>query len=133
MIDLSEGIAVDAAHSVKNKKTEYRGVDLKTGEILFYKDLGNQTVNIGEFLAIVEAVKYIIDHDFQPKVIFSDSTTAISWFKNKRTASGKRNPRLMKAEIYLRAIAYWIEEIEVIHWNNREWGEISADFGNKSK
>lgn len=131
MISLSEGIAVDAAHSTKNRKTEFRGVDLKTGKILFYKDLGNQTINIGEFLAIVEAVKYIIDHDFQPKVIFSDSTTAISWFKNKRTASGKRNPRLMKAEIYLRAIAYWIDEIEIVKWDNHKWGEIPADFGNK--
>lgn len=133
MISLSEGIAVDAAHSTKNRKTEFRGVDLKTGKILFYKDLGNQTINIGEFLAIVEAVKYIIDHDFQPKVIFSDSTTAISWFKNKRTASGKRNPRLMKAEIYLRAIAYWIDEIEIVKWDNHKWGEIPADFGKKSR
>lgn len=131
MISLQEGIAVDAAHSTKNRKTEFRGVDLKTGKIIFYKGLGNQTVNIGEFLAIVEAVKYIIENDFEPKVIFSDSTTAISWFKNKRTASGKRNPKLMKAEIYLRAFAYWIDKIEVIHWNNREWGEILADFGNK--
>lgn len=131
MISLSEGIAVDAAHSTKNRKTEFRGIDLKTGKILFYRDLGNQTINIGEFLAIVEAVKYIIDHDYQPKTIFSDSTTAISWFKNKRTASGKRNPKLMKAEIYLRAIAYWVDEIEVIHWNNSKWGEIPADFGNK--
>jgi ribonuclease HI len=131
MISLNEGIAVDAAHSTKNRKTEFRGVDLKTGEIIFYEDLGNQTINIGEFLAIVEAVKYIIQHDYQPKVIFSDSVTAISWFNEKRTASKKRYPRLMKAEIYLRAIAYWIEEIEVVKWDNDKWGEIPADFGNK--
>lgn len=131
MVNLNEGIAVDAAHSTKNRKTEFRGVDLKTGKTLFYSDLGNQTINIGEFLAIVEAVKYIIENDFQPKVIFSDSNTAISWFKNKRTASGKRNAKLMKAEIYLRAFAYWIDGIEVIKWDNRQWGEIPADFGNK--
>lgn len=131
MISRNEGIAVDAAHSVKNRKTEFRGVDLKTGKLLFYKDLGNQTVNVGEFLAIVEAVKYIIEYDIRPKVIFSDSTTAISWFRNKRTASGKRNPRLMKAEIYLRTIAYWIDEIEVVKWDNRLWGENPADFGRK--
>lgn len=131
MFNLNEGIAVDAAHSTKNRKTEFRGVDLKTGKTIFYSDLGNQTINIGEFLAIVEAVKYIIENDFQPKVIFSDSNTAISWFKNKRTASGKRNAKLMKAEIYLRAFAYWIDEIEVIKWDNRQWGEIPADFGNK--
>lgn len=131
MISLNEGIAVDAAHSTKNRKTEFRGVDLHTGKILFYSDLGNQTINIGEFLAIVEAVKYIIDNDFSPKVIFSDSTTAISWFNNKRTASGKRNAKLMKAEIYLRAMAYWVDEIKIVKWDNRSWGEIPADFGNK--
>ena len=131
MINLNEGIAVDAAHSTKNRKTEFKGVDLKTGETLFYSDLGNQTINIGEFLAIVEAVKYIIEHDFQPKVIFSDSTVAISWFKNKRTASGKRNSKLMKAEIYLRAMAYWIDEIKVVKWDNKAFGEIPADFNRK--
>lgn len=131
MISRNEGIVVDAAHSVKNRKTEFRGVDLKTGKTLFYMDLGNQTVNVGEFLAIVEAVKYIIEYDFQPKVIFSDSTTAISWFRNKRTASGKRNPKLMKAEIYLRAIAYWVDEIKIVKWDNKLWGENPADFGRK--
>lgn len=133
MISLNEGIAVDAAHSTKNRKTEFRGVDLKTGKMLFYSDLGNQTINIGEFLAIVEAVKYIIDNDFQPRVIFSDSTTAISWFKSKRTASNKRNPKLMKAEIYLRAVAYWIDDIEIVKWDAKKFGEIPADFGNKNK
>lgn len=131
MIDLSEGIAVDAAHSMKNKKTEFQGVDLKTGKLLFYKDLGNQTINIGEFLAIVEGCKYIIENGFEPKRIFSDSVTAIAWFRNKKTASGKRNKHLMKAEIYLRAMAYWIDEIEVVKWDNAAWGEIPADFGRK--
>lgn len=131
MISLNEGIAVDAAHSTKNRKTEYQGIDLKTGKTILYEDLGNQTINIGEFLAVVAAVKYIIDNDYQPKVIFSDSNTAISWFNNKRTASGKRNMKLMKAEIYLRAMAYWVDEIKVVKWDNRQWGEIPADFGNK--
>lgn len=131
MISLNEGIAVDAAHSTKNRKTEFKGVDLSTGELLFYEDLGNQTINIGEFLAIVAGIKYIIEHDFQPKVIFSDSVTAISWIKNKRTASQKRNPKLMKAEIYLRAMAYWIDEIEILKWDNVKYGEIPADFQRK--
>ena len=131
MIDLSEGIAVDAAHSTKNRKTEFQGVDLKTGNLLFYSDIGNQTINIGEFLAIVEGCKYILKNDFKPKRIFSDSTTAISWFKNKKTASNKRNKYLMKAEIYLRAMSHWIDDIEVIKWDNNAWGETPADFGRK--
>ena len=131
MINLTEGIAVDASHSTKNRKTEYQGVDLRTGKTILYEDLGNQTINIGEFLAIVAAVKYIIDNDYRPRRIFSDSVTAISWFRNKHTASGKRNMQLMKAEIYLRSMAYWIDDIEVVKWDNRQWGEIPADFGRK--
>lgn len=37
----------------------------------------------------------------------------------------------MKAEIYLRAMAYWIDEIEVVKWDNRTFGEIPADFNRK--
>ena len=126
-----KGIAVDAAHSMKNKLTEIQGVDLETGERLFYRNLGNQTTNIGEFLAIVEACKYINEHDYKPRVIYSDSTTAITWFKEKYTASKKRNKHLQKAEIYLKVCAIYVDNIEVRHWNTQEWGENVADFGNK--
>ena len=128
-----DGVAVDAAHSQKKGVTEIQGIDLKTGKVLFYANLGNQTTNIGEFLAIVEGVKYIIANDFEPKTIFSDSTTAISWFKAKRTGSKKRNKYLQKAEIYLKVAAYWVDQIEVVKWDTDKYGENPADFGNKSK
>lgn len=126
-----EGIATDAAHSMKNSLTEYQGINLATGERIFYRDLGNQTVNIGEFLAVVEAVKFIIENDFQPRVIYTDSMTAISWFNNKSTASNKQNKELKKAELFLKIMAYDVDTIEVRHWDNRRWGETPADFGNK--
>lgn len=125
------GIATDAAHSTKNSKTEYQGVNLATGEQIFYRDLGNQTVNIGEFLAVVEAAKFIIENDFQPRIIYTDSQTAIAWFKTKSTASNKRNNELKKAELFLRVLAADVDTIEVRHWDNRRWGETPADFGNK--
>lgn len=37
----------------------------------------------------------------------------------------------MKAEIYLRTMAYWVDEIEVIKWDNKAFGEIPADFNRK--
>lgn len=126
-----EGIATDAAHSMKNKMAEYQGIDIKTGKRLFYKSLGNKTVNIGEFLAVIEAAKYIIENDFQPRIIYTDSVTAITWFNNKRTASKKKCKDLQKAEIFLRALYWDIETIEVRHWDNKAWGETPADFGNK--
>lgn len=125
------GITTDGAHSTKNRITRFRAVDLLTGEELFHKNLGNQTINIGEFLGVVEAVKYIIAHDHSPRVIYTDSITAITWFKEKRTASKKHNSALQKAEIFLKAFASVIDTIEVRHWNNKEWGEIPADFGEK--
>ena len=95
-----DGIATDAAHSVKNKITEYQGIDLKTGQRIFYRNLGNKTVNIGEFLGVVEAAKYIIENDYHPRVIYTDSQTAIAWFNNKKTASKKKCKELQKAEIF---------------------------------
>lgn len=127
----THGIATDGAHSTKNKSTRYRAVDISTGEELFSLSLGFQTINIGEFLGVVEAIKYIIANDYSPRTIYTDSTTAIAWFKAKRTASKKRNPALQKAEVFLKAFAAEIETIEVLHWDNREWGEIPADYGEK--
>lgn len=128
---LADGIAVDAAHSQKNKTTEIQGIDLKTGNVVFYKNLGNQTVNIGEFLAIVEGIKYIIENDYEPMLIYSDSMTAISRVRAKSTASKKRNKHLQKAEIYLKVAAYWVDEIEIVKWDTNLYGENPADFGNK--
>lgn len=127
----SIGIATDAAHSTKRLVTEYQGIDIETGERLFYRNLGNQTVNIGEFLAVVEAAKYIIENDFQPRIIYTDSITALTWFRNKKTSSKKRNKELQKAEIFLKALSADIDTISVLHWDNKLWGETPADFGNK--
>ena len=127
----TEGIATDAAHSTKRGVTEFQGIDLNTGEQIFYQNLGNQTVNIGEFLAVVEAAKYIIENDYSPRIIYTDSMTALTWFRNKSTASNKNNRELFKAEVFLKALAADVDTIEVKHWDNRRWGETPADFGNK--
>lgn len=127
----TEGIAVDAAHSIKKGITEFQAINLSTGERLFYKNLGNQTVNIGEFLGVVECVKFILENDFKPKVIYTDSQTAITWYRNRSTSSVKRNSELQKAEIFLHAMSSRLEGIKVVHWDNDRWGETPADFGNK--
>ena len=126
-----EGIAVDAAHSMKNGVTEYQAIDLKTGERLFYKNLGNQTTNIGEFLGLMETIKFVIENDFQPRIVYTDSMTAITWFRNKKTASKKKHYDLQRSEIFLKVMDFDISTIDVRHWNTSEWGENPADFGNK--
>lgn len=127
----TQGIATDGAHSTKNGLTRFRGVDLTTGEELFLEHIGNQTINIGEFLGVVAAVKYVIAHDYTPRIIYTDSMTAIAWFRAKRTASKKRHPALKKAEIFLKAFVVAVDTIEVKHWDNDLWGEIPADFSEK--
>ena len=126
------GIATDGAHSTKNRLTRFQAVDIATGEVLFNESIGNQTINIGEFLGVVEAVKYIIANNYTPRVIYTDSMTAIAWFQAKRTASKKPYQALKRAEVFLKAFAAEIESIEVKNWDNAGWGETPADFGEKS-
>lgn len=125
------GIATDGAHSMKRGVTRYRAVDLATGRLLFERNIGNQTINIGEFLGVIEAAKYIIEHRFSPAIIYTDSMTALTWFNEKKTASRKKNPAIKKAEIFLKAMASEIDKIQVHHWDNALWGETPADFGEK--
>lgn len=125
------GIATDGAHSTKERLTRFRAVDLSSGRELFSESIGNWTNNIGEFLGIVAAVKYILEHPDTPRVIYTDSITAITWYHNRRTTSSRRCPALLKAEIFLKVMEERIKEIAVKHWDNRLWGEIPADFGNK--
>lgn len=126
-----QGVATDGAHSMKRGVTRYRAIDLATGKLLFEKNIGNQTINIGEFLGVVEAAKYIIEHNFTPRVIYTDSQTALTWFTEKRTASRKKNATVKKAEVFLKVMACEKDRIQVIHWNTAEWGEIPADFNEK--
>ena len=125
------GIATDGAHSAKERLTRYRAVDLSSGMELFNHSIGNWTNNIGEFLGIVEAVKYILTHPEAPRIIYSDSITAITWFRNKQCASSRRCDKLLMAEVFLKVMDAKISDIQVIHWDNRKWGETPADFGNK--
>lgn len=125
------GITCDAAHSTKKCITEYQAHDLSSGDRIFYKNLGYQTVNIGEFLAIVDSIKFIIENNYPDKIIYTDSITAIAWVREKKTASNKKNNDLKKAEIFLRVMAYQVDQIKIVHWNTKEWGEIPSDFGNK--
>jgi ribonuclease HI len=126
-----DGIATDAAHSTKYKQTSYRGVILPDNMEVFKNHIGNKTVNIGEFLGLVAAVKYIMENDFMPKTIYTDSLTAITWFRNKKAASKKICPELEKAEVYLKIMAEQVKQIQVLHWDNNLCGEIPADYGNK--
>ena len=71
------GIATDGAHSAKERLTRFRAVDLSSGKELFSKAIGNWTNNIGEFLGIVEAVRYVMEHPESPRTIYSQPSRGI--------------------------------------------------------
>lgn len=123
------GIAVDGAHSVKRGLTRYRAVDLATGAVLFEQAVGNRTANVGEFLGVVAAARYILDQGFTPAVIYTDSTTALSWYRSGRAATRRRCAAVLRAEVFLRVMAAPLAAVRVCHWDTRRWGEIPADFG----
>lgn len=129
-------ISVDVGSSGNPGIVEYRGVDTKTGEILFYKGpIQKGTNNLGEFLAIVHALAYLKKIG-SSQTVYSDSQTAISWVKKKEVVSSLVRDDSTKEiwELVERAL-HWLRNntysTKICKWNTKEWGEIKADFGRK--
>jgi ribonuclease HI len=129
-------LAVDAACSGNPGKTEYRGVDTKTGDEIFRQGpFEYGTNNVGEFLALVHGLAYLkrLESDMP---IYSDSKIAIGWVKKKvfrsKLARTKRNEYMFqlvdRGLTWLRTNDY---TTEILKWETKEWGEIPADFGRK--
>lgn len=128
----SKGLTVDAAHSELNKTTEYRGVTIEDDTQVFYRNIGHQTTNIGEYLGLIEAVKWAISSGYE-HTIYCDSKVALTWLKNARTGSHKRNRNVEKSEMFSKVFFDEISKLDIQHWDNKSWGEIPSDFKNKGK
>lgn len=123
----SRGIAVDVGTSGNPGFTFYRLVDIETKEQLAYAEIGHATNNIGEFLALCHGIHYVLSNKLNLP-IYSDSQTAISWVKKKKTNSKFDHPRLKTAEKYLESL----KTVPIFaKWLTKEWGEIPADFNRK--
>jgi ribonuclease HI len=131
-----DGICVDASCIENPGEMEYRGVDIKTGNIIFERKYEEATNNIGEFLAIVHALALYKRDGKELKIVYSDSLNAISWVKQKKckTKLAKTNKNMVVFEHIQRAII-WLNNNEydtkVLKWNTAAWGEIPADYGRK--
>jgi len=130
-------ICVDAAVSGSPGKMEYRGVFLDSGEEFFrIGPFPDGTNNVGEFLAIVHALTWLVKHD-KYMTVYSDSQTAISWVytgkcKTMLKHTGKNAPVFM----LVKGAENWLAENglrddAVQKWKTDLWGEIPADFGRK--
>lgn len=131
------GISVDAACAGNPGEMEYKAVWIDTKELIFISELYPLgTNNIGEFLALVEALKYSKEQN-QNYTIYTDSQTALAWLRNKKTKSTlERNEKTEKLWCKLDEAIEWLNKHSysnpVLKWDTKAWGEIPADFGRKS-
>ncbi|MBA2940566.1 viroplasmin family protein [Paenibacillus sp. CGMCC 1.16610] len=131
-----DSLSVDVGCSGNPGIVEYKGVDTRTGEILFYQGpISKGTNNLGEFLAIVHGLAYL-QKQGSNKTIYTDSVTALSWIRKKevstnlvRDASTEEIWSLVdRALKWLRTNSY---ANKIVKWDTKKWGEIKADFGRK--
>ncbi len=128
-------IAVDAACSGSPGPLEYRGVETKTGKPIFRKGpFADGTNNVGEFLAIVEAMRWL-DARTLDWPIYSDSENAIGWVRQKkcrtRLAQLSSNRELFELIAAAEKSLQELKSRKVLKWDTQAWGEIPADFGRK--
>ena len=128
-------ICVDAACSGTPGPLEFRGVETETARPLFKEGpLADGTNNVGEFLAIVDAMQWLEAHG-QDWPIYSDSANAISWVKarkcNTKLARVPSNQRLFERIAAAEKSLRQLKTHTVLKWDTRAWGENPADFGRK--
>ena len=141
------GIAVDASTRGNPGPSEYKGVDIATGKILFHINIDVATNNITEFIALSHAV-ILAAKDNNKIDIYTDSITALSWLLKKKANSNLIPGRnTQKAIDFLKRVELSLKELDIVKagsdeiivngkisvlkWYSCEWGEIPADFGYK--
>ena len=103
--------------------------------VLFEGSLRFATNNIGEFLAIVQAMIFLKDR-ISDLPIYSDSSTAILWVRNGKCRTTIGHAKGIEETFRrIREAEAWLSDNEqvnrVLKWDTRAWGEIPADYGRK--
>ena len=140
---LIPSLCVDAACSGSPGWLEYRAVETETGQPLFKAGpYAEGTNNVGEFLAVVEALRWLKRHGLHWP-IYSDSENAITWVRKgkcntrlQRTAANRRLFEMIaRAEEDIRTVLHQDAGRQIgppiLKWDTHAWGEIPADFGRK--
>lgn len=138
----TKGIAVDCSVVGGNPGLcEIRGVDIRSGEIVFDETLGIATNNIAEYVAIAYGVEYLKSNHIYGVPIWSDSKICINWVERNfgcKTNFFTHYPDKAKLNIPLTQIIIDAEEMieqskfTLLFWNKWKFGkEIPADYGRK--
>lgn len=121
---------------------EYRGVELNTRKEVFRSPIyPTGTNNLGEFLAIYEAIRYIerLEKKKSKKkyeCIFSDSETALAWMRSKKIKTTlpyteETKELLEKVQEALTRVKTHEFKIPIRKRETEIRGEIPADFDRK--
>ena len=144
--EFDTAICTDAACPSNPGPVEYRGVRISTGdELFFYGPYQWWSVNIAEFLAIVEGIKIIENDDTVypslpwPYTLYSDSKIALGrvkkWEINTQITKNSTNALLFEkveqAEEWLHRNKQRSEFIILKKRPTSQRGQIPADFGRK--
>jgi len=118
-------------------RVEWQAMDLETGELVLTSHVQEQsTVNIGEYIAIVDALKYLNDKGDHDTPVYSDSKICINWVKRKFTSTNLPVNNATRPALNEMVDAYeWLMAIDpnnpVLWWNKYTMGENPADFRRK--
>jgi len=138
----TNALCVDASCTGNPGVMEYRAVDLKARKEVFHSPIYSMgTNNIGEFLAIYDAIRYI-EHLEKKKskttyeCIFSDSETAIAWMRSKKIKTTLKYTEetkelLTKLQDAITRIKTHDFTIPIRKRETEIRGEIPADFDRK--
>lgn len=142
--EFEKAICTDAACPSNPWPIEYRGVDIATGVELFHEGpYPWGSVNIAEFLAIVEGIQEMLNTKswimHWKNILYSDSKIAISWVMKGRintqiTRNEQNNilfEKITQAEQWLKKNKQRSTIITLKKWLTSQWGQIPADFGRK--
>lgn len=133
----TDAIAVDGACAGVPGPMEYRGVEVATGRELFhFGPLAGGTNNIAEYLALVHALALLDKQGDHITPVYSDSRTALSWLRNRRSKTTlERTTENGRVFELLERANRWVATHAIINpvlkWQTEQWGEIPADFGRK--
>ncbi len=134
---IKQSISVDAACSGNPGLMEYRGVDTYS-QIEHFKQgpFPQGTNNVGEFLAIIHGLAWLMQKGDTTTTIYTDSRTAMAWVRNKKvkTMLKKTAKNAVLFDLIDRGIN-WLKTNNytnpIVKWETKSWGEIPADFGRK--
>jgi len=116
---------------------EYRGVVVGSNEELFRVGPMLGTNNLGEFLALVDALRLLAERGDEERAIYTDSITARAWVRDRKVKTTlPRNARTREVFLLVDEALEWLRAHpapmkRILKWPTKSWGEIPADFGRK--